>query len=78
MLEPHQAASLRIWAMTGQPSWVLFYGQPEFRLELYKGEVAGKCRATGSKLPTDGEEGGPIVVGRDTLTDLLYNILTKH
>ena len=77
MLEFHQAASLRIWALMGQPSWVLFYSQPEFRLELYRGVVAGECRATNTKLPKEGEKGGPLVVKRDMLTDLLFNVLTK-
>lgn len=77
MLEPHQAAAARIWAMMGQPSWVLFYSQPEFRLELYQGKVAGECYASKQPLPKEGEEGGPLVVRRDTLTDLLFNMLTK-
>ena len=77
MVETHQAAALRVWRMMGQPSWVLFYSQPQFTLELWDGEVAGRCRATGDKLPKEGEEGGPLVVRRDTLKDLLFNLFSK-
>ena len=77
MVETHQAAALRVWKMVGQPSWVLFYSQPKFTLELWDGEVAGQSRATGKKLPKEGKEGGPLVVRRDTLTDLLFNLFTK-
>jgi hypothetical protein len=68
-----QAAAHRLWSRTGNPCWFLFNSLPTGQVELWEGQVVGECRALGKRLPKEGKDGGPLVVSRETLQDLLYN-----
>ena len=72
-----QAASHRLWARTGNPCWFVFYSLTTQSLELWEGGVVGLHRAKGTTLPAEGEEGGPLIVSRATLADLLFNTFFK-
>jgi hypothetical protein len=72
-----QAAGHRLWAMTGQPCWFVFYSVTTEEVEWWRGEIVGAARAKGVVLPKEGEDDGPIVISKDSLEDLLYCALTK-
>ena len=44
-VQPHQAAEARLWARSGNPSWFLFYSQPEQKLEVWEGLRIGEAYA---------------------------------
>ena len=49
-VRPHQAASHRLWAKTGNPCWFLFYSQPRQVVELWRGDLVGEAYAGLRKL----------------------------
>lgn len=72
-----QAAAHRLWARTGNPCWFLFYSLEAGKIELWEGEVVGTCRAKGERLPKEGADRGPLVLSRESMTDLMYNLFVR-
>ena len=72
-----QGAAHRLWNRAGSPSCFIFHSVNTFELEIWDGLVVGECKAFGKVLPKVGEEGGPLVVGYDTLREALYTAFVK-